>query len=180
MAEEKQTKQQPAAQQTPAPKKSGKKTIFIILGVLLGLFILGGLVFGIGAYFIYKGAQNKLKQEGLDLQKKQYKFKGSTVGEDVEKPKDWPDDIAIYEGKIKFASSSKNAVTVGVSTDGEQSAIKEYYKDMTNDGWKQENESNYSGTYVASYTKGDRRVTITVSKDPSNQSKRYITIMATK
>lgn len=144
------------------------------------MFLLGSIAVGAGVFFLYKGAQNKLEESGIDLKKKELKFKGGSVGDDVDKPKDWPDDIPVYEGKIKYASSSKDNLMIGISTDDEQSAIKEYYQDMASDGWKKESETTVSGTYVSNFTKGDRRVTVSITKDPTSQSKNYITIIAAK
>jgi len=175
--------EQPEAAQIQAKKKSNK-TLFIILGVVLGLFLLGTLVVGAGLFFVGRKVMNeasKIKKTGSNTYQYEDKKTGTKLeaGEDVEKPDDWPDDVAVYEGKLTYATSGGEGkgLSLGIATDDDASAIKEYYvKNLKDEGWKKISESNYSGTTSFSYEKDKRNVSVLIMKDTSDKSRNLINI----
>jgi len=184
--EEKNTQQQEQQVGTESPqiqaKKKSNKTLFIILGVVLGLFLLGTLVVGAGLFFVGRKVMNeagKFKKSGSNTYQYEDKKTGTKVeaGEDVKKPDDWPGDIAVYEGKLTYATSNGKDFSLGISTGDDASAIKEYYvKNLDDEGWKKISESNYSGTTSLAYEKDNRNASVLIMKDSSGKSKNLINI----
>lgn len=193
MADEQQT-QQTAPQ---APKKKSNKTLWIILGVIGGLFACVIIVAGVGL-FVTKKAVDKgveeLEHQGKKLgveknDKGNYEYKGkdssSESGDNVEVPKDWPADVAVYEGNVKSATnlSGGKSMVITISTPDDKTAIIDYYKkNMKSEGWTESSSSNYSGTTSIMYQRDNykRTASITVGADYSDKSKSMITLTVGK
>ncbi len=181
-----QSKQAQPQATKPVPKKS-KKTLFIVLGVLAALFACGVIVVGAGIFIAGRAAKSGL--ESIEKKAKSLKYEDeetgskTEAGEDVEKPDNWPKDIPIYEGTLKYSSTVKDKTfMVGVNTGDKASTVMGYYKkNMEAQGWKEQSKGNYGGTETASYSKETekRTATISVTKDTMDKGKNYVTITTT-
>lgn len=188
MADEKQ----PEAQATPPapPQKKSNKTLFIVLGVVGGLLaciviVAGGLIF-MGKKAV-DTASEKIEEAGKDLgvekTDKGYKYKDkksgseTEAGDDVALPDDWPADLPVYEGKIKYVNSGKNSRSASLITSDDSKTVQAFYKaEMEKNGWKNSSTGNYSGTMSISYQKGKRYGTVMIAKDTTDESKNMVTV----
>ncbi len=190
MSEENQDKQkeQPAQQQAQQPPKKSNKTLFIILGVVGGLIACAVVVAGIGLYVASNAAKSGIKQ--LEEATKNIEKDGSTskvkgedseteFGDDVELPDGWPEDVAIYEGKIRSASTLRKgkSFTASVVTSDSVSTITDFYKkQMEKDGWEESSKFSGKNSVTYSYSKEKRTASIYIAQDYSDKSKNAITI----
>ena len=187
MTEEKQIQQEQQEQQASTQiqaKKKSNKTLFIILGVLLGLFVLGTIIISAGLYFVGRKVINEagsFKKPGSNTYQYKDKKTGTTVeaGEDVEKPDEWPADVAVYEGKLKYATTTREGkdFSLGIATSDDASAIKDYYiKNLEGEDWKKTNESSYSKTTNLTFQKDKRSVSVLIMKDTADKSQNLINL----
>lgn len=190
MTEHEKQEGKEAAPANQAPKKKSNRTLFIILGVIGGLLaciiIVVAAVIGAGFFAARKAineGEKQLKEMGVEKSgESTYKYKSkegeAEVGENVDLPKDWPSDVAVYEGKITSASSSKGGKSFWIVIQTKDSAddVNNFYaKEMKDAGWKESSTSNYSGTTSTSYQKDKKTTTVTHSKD-SYSGKNNVTI----
>ena len=189
MADEKQDQQkEPQAQQAQKPAKKSNKTLFIVLGVVGGLIACVVVVSGIALYVASNAAKSGIKQleeatKNIEKDGDTYKVEGkdseSEFGDDVELPDEWPEDVSVYEGKIRSASTLRKgkSFSASVVTSDSVSTITDFYKkQMEKDGW--EESANFSGknSVTYSYRKEKRTASIYIAKDYSDKSKNAITI----
>jgi len=183
-----QKKAQPAQQQTQQPAKKSNKTLFIILGVVGGLIACVVVVAGIGLYVASNAAKSGIKQleeatKNIEKDGDTYKVKGkdseSQFGDDVELPDGWPEDVAVYEGKMRSASTLRKgkSFTASVVTSDSVSTITDFYKkQMEKDGWEESSKFSGKNSVTYSYTKEKRTASIYIAQDYSDKSKNAITI----
>jgi len=161
--------------------KNNKKLV-IIVGALLGLFVVGIVV----SAYINKSAKNdvvssKKKDTYVDPKHRQYGGTDTKRGENIKQPDNWPSDVAVYSGNIIFSNVARDgkAFTLGITTGDEVSAIKKYFAEsLESDGWIKEAHSNKSGKVKLAYRKdGTRRaVTVIITKGSMGKSRNSISI----
>ncbi len=97
----------------------------------------------------------------------------------AELPEHWPDDIPVFP-KAKVTSSvegagAANMVMVVFETNKAVSEAKDFYKaELPKQGWKINNEVEAGETFVLAASKDARAVSVTVSRDPEDDSSKTI------
>jgi len=164
-----------------AANKKSNKNLIIIAGALLGLFVVG-VVVSAGYLYLRKDTNNNAgslkKDTYVDPKFRQWGGSDTKRGENLEKPANWPADVAIYNGNIKLTNAARdgNAFTLGITTIDEVSAIKDFYVEgLESEGWQKAKESRNNKAINLAYRKGNRRsVNIVIKKDPADKAQNII------
>ena|SRR3989344_5226387 len=141
------------AQGTNQPSGSGKKTLWIVLGVVLLLLIVGGFVIK----KVISAVGNKVLETAIErgtgddadvnLKNGEVTVKtdtGSVTYGNTKLPNDWPSDVPIYQNsQITFAASSTGAgnekfvASVQFATEDSAEKLISYYRnELPARGWK--------------------------------------------
>ena len=86
----------------------------------------------------------------------------ATSGKGIQLPKDFPDDVLVYDdAEIISTVESADGFMVSLSSEADPDGIKTAYLAFFEDhGWQQEGFMDLSGAWTASYSKGERAVSI--------------------
>ncbi len=167
--------------ETPAPKKSGNKTLLIVVVILVVLLAVGGLVAKklseqaskmvgtkLAEKMIETAAGGKadvdIKDDGLTVRTNEGSF---SVG--TELPADFPKDIPLYPGaKVTYSgtNSSDNGGGVGAtfSTADDYTQVAAFYtRELPANGWTVDSTQNIAGTTVMSAKKDTRTLAVTAT-----------------
>ncbi len=97
----------------------------------------------------------------------------------AELPEHWPDDIPVFpKAKITVGvegAGTQNFIMVTLETNKAVSEAKDFYKsELPKQGWKINNEVEAGETFVLAASKDARGVSVTVSRDPEDDSSKTI------
>lgn len=162
---------------SPTPNNPmSKKTLYVIIAVVAVLAI-GGIV---SSFLLKKGAEKvseKIIEDSIgggadvDLSNGSYSVNvngGSfQVGDDVEIPESFPEDIYVISGDVKYAlaTTETSGYTVTIETTKTPAEVNTIYnREVAADGWSISGTSNYGGTYSIMGQKGDRYLSVTASE----------------
>ena len=159
-------------------KKSGEKGKGLAKAAIIISTIL--IVFGIALVgFVTYSIQKAAKDAGLNVNNGSITATNKngesvSVGNDVKLPSGFPSDVPIYEpSEVKAAVTTKKdtyAVTL-VSSDASTKVNEYYNQQLPKDGWVggADNAQFDTGSgKLASYTKGDRTLTVIIAADQSS------------
>lgn len=153
-----------------------KKTLYIIIAVVVVLGLAGA-----ASSFLFKKGAEKVSEKiiedsiggdaDIDLNDGSYSVNvngGSfQVGDDVEIPESFPEDIYVISGDVKYAlaTTETSGYTVTVETTKSPAEVNTIYdREIRADDWTISGTSNYSGTYSIMGQKGDRYLSVTASE----------------
>jgi|SRR3989344_2988291 len=177
----------------PEAPKSGKKTLWIVLLVILVLLIIGGFVVTrvIGAIgrkvietAIEKGTEGDADVNFSNGEVTIQSDKGSVTYGSTKLPDDWPADVPVYpSAMIGFSGSSlgtedtkMTAMIQSVTEDSVESVMNFYKKEIVSKGWKITGTQATAGTSVIVAEKDTRALAIQVVTDGSSGSSITISV----
>lgn len=156
--------------QTGGKKKDNTaKIVLIVVGGLVGLMILAGIGMAMFVGGIFRQASKNVDVDtgnGSVTVKTEEGEATASYGNDAQLPEGYPSDLPIYEpSNIVYAikTDGKN-FSVTAKTDDDPQKVRDYYKsELPNQGWELEREYSYTQGSSATYNKGDRSVTVSVT-----------------
>lgn len=169
-----------------SPKKGSNKTVVIIIVVVVVLVVLGIIGSVLSGLFARKVAEkgvesvlSKVTNGTVDVDTKNNSVTintgdgTATIGTQ-ELPSDFPKDIPVYPGATVLGSVTGSATAGGLfvsmnSTDS-LDAVKSYYDSkLVENGWTKEEGVNLGTIVNIAATKGDQRLSVTLTPYEDNQ-----------
>lgn len=142
---------------------SKKRTLSITAAVFVVLVVLA-----LSGYFVKQSSTNPEGNDGnrTDAQKQTTVStqEGDITIKEGELPKDFPNDIAIYENsKVERSTESNNGTSVILQTSDSVSKVTNFYKDnLKSNDWKSIQSSTIEGSSLITAEKDVRQLVITV------------------
>lgn len=157
-----------------------KKVLVLPIFLLLGVFSLSGcsLTEQLGQKALEKtieaGTGGKVN---IDADKQEMTIKGEngesmvlSGGENTTLPDNFPKDVFVFEDAkfLLVLNKSESDFSVVYTTEKSVSEAKEKYKtELSKNGWNKENESDLGEAIVFNFSKGERKMMVTVGLDKS-------------
>ncbi len=175
------------------PKKglsTGAKVGIGICGGCLGLIILMGIMMtvagGVFVKYMPDIVKNNLEQNGVDIDTDNGSINITddetgtefSAGDDVELPKNFPDDIPVYEPStvtFKLSQDQNGSVILGTSKSYD-TVVSYYTSEMKKEGWTEDTNAEFNDSTILSYNKTDWIASVTISKDDTGDYSTVITI----
>ena len=142
---------------------SKKKTLSVIAAVFVVLVILA-----LSGYFVKQSSTNSKGDTGNKTEAQKQTTVSTQEGDitikEGELPKDFPDDIAIYENaKVERSTESNSGTSVILQTSDSVGKVTSFYNDnLKSNGWNSIQSSTIEGSSLITAEKDVRQLVITV------------------
>lgn len=101
----------------------------------------------------------------------------SSSDEGIEMPKDFPEDVPVYEGKITASLKANEGSTLGIETADSVADVYDWYVGKVKDeGWKSTGEFKTEDGGMIAAEKDGRQLSVTISADSDEKTAIIITV----